>query len=245
MEQRMIVLPFSPGPPGSIQVNEPPSSNLAPPGYYMLFLINQSGVPSIASFVQVSPSPSNLPPKGTITSPAGNLTISVGQSVVFAGSGSDPESGPLTYAWIFPDGTPDGSNVQNPGAIKFTEVGTHVVSLTVLDDAGANDPSPPTRTITVVPKSLKVTIVTPRQGATVNGRAKVKIDVSEQFGRANKFNLYLDGSLIDSRTVSGSSATFTWNTKRTGNSAHMLTATVQDAIGNTGTSPPRTVTVKN
>jgi hypothetical protein len=38
---------------GGITIQSPANSNLAPPGYYMLFLVNQSGVPSIASFIRV------------------------------------------------------------------------------------------------------------------------------------------------------------------------------------------------
>jgi hypothetical protein len=33
----------------------PANSNLAPPGYYMLFIVNGNGVPSIAPIVQVVP----------------------------------------------------------------------------------------------------------------------------------------------------------------------------------------------
>ena len=38
---------------GGLTVTAPANGNLAPPGYYMLFVVNSSGVPSIASFVQV------------------------------------------------------------------------------------------------------------------------------------------------------------------------------------------------
>ena len=31
----------------------PPNGNIAPPGYYMLFLVNSSGVPSVAKFIQL------------------------------------------------------------------------------------------------------------------------------------------------------------------------------------------------
>ena len=53
MDQRMVGLSFTPG-SGSLTITAPPNSNIAPPGYYMLFLINSSGVPSLASFVRVS-----------------------------------------------------------------------------------------------------------------------------------------------------------------------------------------------
>jgi len=38
---------------GGLNVTAPPSANLAPPGFYMLFLLNGSGVPSVASIIQV------------------------------------------------------------------------------------------------------------------------------------------------------------------------------------------------
>jgi hypothetical protein len=39
--------------PGGLTIAAPANANLAPPGYYMLFLVNSSGVPSIAPFVQL------------------------------------------------------------------------------------------------------------------------------------------------------------------------------------------------
>ena len=39
----------------------PSSSNIAPPGYYMLFILNGSGVPSVAKIVQISSSGSPTP----------------------------------------------------------------------------------------------------------------------------------------------------------------------------------------
>lgn len=53
MDQRYVGLTFTAG-AGSLTVNGPPNSNIAPPGYYMLFLVNKAGTPSIASWVQVS-----------------------------------------------------------------------------------------------------------------------------------------------------------------------------------------------
>lgn len=50
-EQRISFLSFSQA-TGGLDVTAPPSANLAPPGYYMLFLLS-SGVPSVASIIQV------------------------------------------------------------------------------------------------------------------------------------------------------------------------------------------------
>jgi hypothetical protein len=38
---------------GGLTVTAPVDANLAPPGYYMLFIVNSAGVPSVAPFVQV------------------------------------------------------------------------------------------------------------------------------------------------------------------------------------------------
>ena len=39
---------------GTLSVISPPDANHAPPGWYMLFLVNSTGVPSVASWVRVS-----------------------------------------------------------------------------------------------------------------------------------------------------------------------------------------------
>jgi hypothetical protein len=55
MDQREVGLSFTAG-SGSLTVTAPPNGNIAPPGYYMLFILNSSGVPSASQFVQVTPS---------------------------------------------------------------------------------------------------------------------------------------------------------------------------------------------
>ena len=49
---RFVPLSFTPT-TGGLTVTAPANGNLAPPGYYMLFILNSAGVPSIASFVQI------------------------------------------------------------------------------------------------------------------------------------------------------------------------------------------------
>jgi hypothetical protein len=55
MEQRLIGLSFSRKKPGSLTVASPPNAQVAPPGYYMLFILYKAGVPSVAQFVQFCP----------------------------------------------------------------------------------------------------------------------------------------------------------------------------------------------
>jgi hypothetical protein len=148
MDQRYVGLSFTVG-AGVLNVTGPPNGNIAPPGYYMLFILNSSGVPSIAKMLQVSLAANDVPPTGTITSPASNLTITAGQSVVYSGTGSDPDGTISAYSWSFPGGNPSSSNLANPGSVTYATLGTYVTTFTVTDNAGLTDPNPPTRTITV------------------------------------------------------------------------------------------------
>ena len=150
MDQRYVGLSFTSG-TGVLNVTGPPNGNIAPPGYYMLFILSNTGVPSIAAMVQVSAAANDVPPTGTITSPASNVTISAGRSVSYSGTGSDPDGTISAYSWSFPGGNPSSSNLANPGSVTYTTPGTYVTTFTVTDNAGLTDPNPPTRTITVQP----------------------------------------------------------------------------------------------
>src|SRR5262249_61861516 len=100
MDQRMLSLSFTKG-AGALTVTAPPNANVAPPGYYMLFIVDNNGVPSVAPFVQLSSNPGNQPPRGSIDLPAADVTISAGQSVNFAGSGGDAAGAVGAHRGIF------------------------------------------------------------------------------------------------------------------------------------------------
>lgn len=53
MEQRLVGLTFT-AESGALEVTAPANGNLAPPGYYLLFVLNSAGVPSIGRFVRLS-----------------------------------------------------------------------------------------------------------------------------------------------------------------------------------------------
>jgi Domain of unknown function (DUF1929)/Galactose oxidase, central domain len=64
MEQRFIELSFSRS-GNTLTANSPANNNIAPPGYYMLWLINNNGVPSVSRMVNISGG--NVPPQPTPT----------------------------------------------------------------------------------------------------------------------------------------------------------------------------------
>jgi hypothetical protein len=92
-----------------------------------------------------------LPPDGHIDEPLGTMTIPMGGSVTFRGSGSDPNLyEPLMYAWDF-GGVAPGSTAADPGAVVFAAPGIYTVRLTVTNQAGLSDPTPEIRTVIVRP----------------------------------------------------------------------------------------------
>jgi hypothetical protein len=52
-QQRYIKLPIVTRTANRIVSRAPASGNIAPPGFYMLFLVNTGGVPSTARFIQI------------------------------------------------------------------------------------------------------------------------------------------------------------------------------------------------
>ena len=53
MDQRHVGLVINTRTSNHLTVTSPPNSHLAPPGFYMLFLVNTAGVPSVAEFLHL------------------------------------------------------------------------------------------------------------------------------------------------------------------------------------------------
>ncbi|HMC32541.1 MAG TPA: carboxypeptidase regulatory-like domain-containing protein [Candidatus Angelobacter sp.] len=86
MSQRFMRLSFTKTSTG-LNVTMPANANLAPPGYYLLFILNGSGVPSVGSMVQISSAPVT---NGTVTGKVTNTSGAPvqGASVSSGGNGA-------------------------------------------------------------------------------------------------------------------------------------------------------------
>jgi hypothetical protein len=198
-DQRYVGLSFTAG-SGVLNVTGPPNSNVAPPGYYMLFILNTSGVPSVSAMVQVTSAAADVPPTGTITSPAGNVTINAGQSVTFAGTGTSTTGTIASYNWSFFGGNPTSSNAADPGSVTYSTPGTYPATLTVTDNQGVSDPHPPSVMVTVADFALSVS---PNPGSvTQGGTLPYTVTVTGATGFAGNVSLGVSG------LPTGASATF-------------------------------------
>ena len=53
-DQRLVGLTMVAGPNGAVSIETPPDPMVAPPGFYLLFVLTNAGVPSVARFVRLS-----------------------------------------------------------------------------------------------------------------------------------------------------------------------------------------------
>ena len=235
MDQRLVGLSYTAADAGVLNVTAPLSGNIAPPGYYMLFVLNSAGVPSVASFVRLSAPLPNQGPAATIISPAANVTVSAGQSVSFSGSGSDPDGTISAYAWTFPGGNPGSSALATPGNVTYSAPGTYVASFRVTDNGGLTSP-PATRTITVPDFSLSTT---PSSRSVVPGGS---VSYTATVGAGTGFTGTVDFSV--SGLPSGATASFIpASVTASGSTTLTVSTTVATPAGSypltiTGTSGP-------
>jgi PKD repeat protein len=189
MDQRLVGLAYTSG-AGSLNVTAPPNGNIAPPGYYMLFMLNSAGVPSVASFIRLSPKPPNQIPTAAIIAPLTDVTVAVGGSVSFAGTGNDSDGTINSYAWTFPGGNPSSSSSANPGSVTYANPGTYVASFKVTDNAGGVSQAA-TRTITV--PDFSMTATPSSQSVTAGGGTSYDATVTAGTGFSGIVNFSVTG----------------------------------------------------
>ena len=136
MNQRFQWLPFVQQ-TGTVDITAPPSGTRAPPGHYMLFLVNQAGVPSVGRIVKVGSA--SEPGPGPNSSPdAAFIAGCGGLNCTFADRSTDPDDNLSAWSWNFGDG--DGSSARDPSH-AYRAAGTYTVTLTARDREGATGAS--------------------------------------------------------------------------------------------------------
>jgi hypothetical protein len=112
MNQRFNALEFSQA-PGGLNVVPPSNPNVAPPGHYLLFLLNASGVPSVAWIMRLDGGGNQSP----LVNAGADQTITQPASANLAGTASDDglpnPPATLTTTW---------SKLSGPGTVTFGNV---------------------------------------------------------------------------------------------------------------------------
>lgn len=139
MDQRLVGLSFS-AVGDVLNVTGPPNGNIAPPGYYMLFLLNSAGTPSVATFVQLTQTPapdfsiSATPSSRTIVQGTGTTcSVSVtalngfNGSVALSASGL-PSGATATFNPTTTNGS--GSSTLTISTLSSTLAGSYPINIT-------------------------------------------------------------------------------------------------------------------
>ncbi len=150
---------------GGLNVTMPANRNLAPPGYYMLFLLNASGVPSVARIIQIT---QNGGATGTLTGTVTNT------------SGAPLDNAQVMTGTVSANTALDGTytlNSVNAGSTTVTASlsGYQSASQDVTVTAGSSASVPPLQLAPVGPGNITGTVVDGSgnaiAGATVTGAA--------------------------------------------------------------------------
>ncbi len=193
------------------------------------------------------PSPTGL--TVSFTNPAAGATLSGTTTVSMSATGG---VAPYTYRVVVGT-TPVFTGTNNSFSFNTTTEpdGTHTLTATVTDSSSPARTGTATRTVTIAngttpppPGTLKVSVTAVSPGATVSGTVWPHVWVSGQSGTSNTFSVAIDGLTVASVTTSETHRVLDWDSRKVADGPHMLTATVRDATGKTG-STSLSVTTKN
>jgi hypothetical protein len=248
-DQRFLNLPFQTS-SGSLTVQAPANANFAPPGYYMLFLVNGSGVPSIAAFVRFPSPAENTTPPTAPTSLAGSGAI--GRATLTWTASTSPTGVSLYNIYRSTTAGVQATTANRVGQSTGTSfidsgmsAGTYFYVVTAQDVAGNISPKSNETSVVVLADTTPPTVsmTAPADGSAVAGTVTVSANAADNVGVAG-VQFLLDGGPLGTERTS-SPYTFNWNSVATSNGPHTLSATARDAAGNRTTATPVNVTVSN
>jgi Galactose oxidase-like, Early set domain/Bacterial Ig domain/Kelch motif len=254
MNQRMLELPVIQG-SGCVSVTAPTDPNAAPPGYYMLFLLNDQGVPSVAKFVKLQQSGTlggcGTPEPPDVSPPTVNLTApqngQVAGTIDVRATASDDRG--VARVEFRVDGNLIESDSSSPYIIDWntTQVsdGAHTVTATAFDVK--NKQSLPSTALVNVENTdtdgPSVIITAPAAGSTVTGVKQITASASDP-SNVSQVEFRVDGARIGAPDPTAPYSV-QWGSINVSNGNHTLTAVARDTLGNVSTSAPVTVDVQN
>jgi hypothetical protein len=238
MEQRYVPLSFTAG-ATSITATAPANANIAPPGFYMLFILDANGVPSVASMVNIH---ANSLPSVTLTQPADGATFSSPATVDLAATASDTD-GTVTKVEFFNGTTKLGEDTTAPYGFSWSGVtaGTYTLTASATDDSGGTTTSAAAR-ITVGNTPPSVGITSPADGAVFAWKPTITVTATatDPDGNVTKVEFRDGTTLLGQDTTAPYS--FTWRNVPQG--THVLTARATDNAGAVTTSSAVGITVR-
>jgi hypothetical protein len=139
MEQRYVPLAFTAG-SGVIDATVPANPNVLPLGVYMAFVVDASGVPSVARMVRVTPPvapPTGEPPVVALTSPADGSSFTRRSDVNLAATATDADG--IAKVEFFSGSSRLATDTTAPYAYRWrpSKAGTYSLTARATDGTGA------------------------------------------------------------------------------------------------------------
>jgi hypothetical protein len=209
---------------------------------------------TVANGSTTPPPPPATTLTASISSPAAGATVSGTVTVGMASSGgSTTTARTYTLELVKSDGTtvPLTSSGATAGTLSYAwdtksaATGVATLRLTVTQGSStalASRAVTVSTTATATP-SFTVSFSYPAEAAKVSGTQSVGMSTTATWGKAKTITLKVDGQVITSQTMTGTTLWYYWNTRTTGNGPRVLEVSVTYE-GGTATAT-RTVTIQN
>lgn len=191
---------------------------------------------SLLAAANSNPQPDTEAPVVSITSPADGSTVSGGVTVSISAS----DNVGVSRVDLYVNGAFYASDSTGPYSFYLDTTqwldGVYYLDAVAYDAAGNAGRSNSVMIYVNNPKDTiapSVSITSPKDGSYVSSNQKISVTASDNVG-VIRIELYIDGVLRSS--VSGSSLSFTWNTRKVAKGAHIISTKAYDAAGNVGTT---------
>jgi hypothetical protein len=248
-DQRFLELPFSTS-GNTLTIQSPAHANLAPPGHYMLFLVNAQGVPSVAAIVRFpSPAEDREPP----SAPAGLSGVGSISRVDLSWVAATDNTGVSRYdvhrasASGFVPSTANrvGQTAGTSYVDSSLSAGQYYYRVVAVDVTG-NVSAPSNEAGVAVLGDVtppSITMTAPANGSTLSGVTTIQASASDD-GVIAGVQFKVDGVNLGGEDTSSPYAV-SWNTNTWPNGQYAVTAVARDGSGNTSEAVSVLVAVSN
>jgi hypothetical protein len=182
---------------GGLNVTAPATGNLAPPGHYLLFILNGSGVPSVGKVIQLSGTAP--PPPGTLQFSAAAFTVSeAGPMAAITVTRTGGSAGAVGVSFATNNGTAtapaDYTTVTQTVSFANGDTANKTISIPIINDTAAEGN-----------ETVNLALSNPTGGATLGSPSTAVLTITDNDAAAPTL------SVSPTTIAAGGTVTATWS----------------------------------